>query len=126
MNNQVGKPRQNPPQLRLFRASASWVVADPGRNGFGWLSCRRPAAQPHDVESRAQSPVGIGEALGVGHGGARERGAAQRLAAARLKRVCAPHRAQVGKKREHVGVAHDRAVEIDDRQRQARPLRKTA
>jgi hypothetical protein len=55
--------------------------------------------------------------------GARQDLAAQGLAGAREERVRGPHRAQVGDKREHIGVANNCAVEIDDRQRQARPLR---
>ena len=107
------------------------------RSGFERLRLalvRRPGGEPHEVESRAQAPVRIGEALGIEGGGARQDLAAQGLAAARVERVRAPHRAQVGDQREHVGVADDRAVEIDDRQRQparcasrqARARRRTA
>ena len=58
-------------QRRLFSASASRRVAEPGCSGFGWLSCGAQAAEPHDVEGRAQSAVRIGEALGIESAAAR-------------------------------------------------------
>ena len=43
-----------------------------------------------------------------------------------MQRVRCPHSAEVGEKREYVRVADDRAIEIDDRQRQPRALRQAA
>ena len=78
---------------------------------------RRPGCEPDEIEGRTQTPVRIGKALSVDGGGAQEDFATQRFAAARLQRVRGPHSAKVGEKREHIRVADDRAIEIDDRQR---------
>jgi hypothetical protein len=83
-----------------------------------WLAfMRRPGCEPDEIEGRAQTPVGIGEALGVDGGGPQQNLATQRFAAARVQRVRAPHSPEVGEKREQVRVTDDRAIEIDDRQR---------
>jgi hypothetical protein len=83
-----------------------------------WLAfMRRPGCQPDEIEGRAQTSVRIGKALSVDGGGPQQNFATQRLAAARLQRVRSPHGAKVGEKREHIRVADDRAIEIDDRQR---------
>ena len=93
---------------------------------LGLAFMRRPGCKPHKVEGRAQAPVRIGEALGVDGASAKENLATKRFAAARMQRVRCPHGAQVGEKREHVRVADDCAIEIDDRERQARALRQAA
>src|ERR1700722_9652634 len=90
-----------------------------------WLALmRRPGCEPDEIEGRAQTPVRIGEALRVDGGGPQENFATQRFAATRMQRVRAAHSAEAGENREYIRITDDRAIEIDDWQRQARALRK--
>ena len=82
----------------------------------------RPSANPESFESGAQPAVGIAELFGVNFCGAQENGAANRAAVAGKERVGRPKGAKIANEREHVGVARDDAVAVDDRQRQAGAL----
>ena len=87
---------------------------------------RRPARQPDDLEGRAHAAVGIGEALGIDFHHPPQRRAPQRRAAALDQRIGRAHAAQIVHQRERRGVAHGDAVDVGDRQREARALQQRA
>ena len=88
---------------------------------------RRPARQPDDLEGRAHAAVGIGEALGIDF---RPSAAASRAAAALRRRsvstLVAPMRRRSCISASGDGIAHRDAVDVGDRQREARALQQRA
>ena len=87
---------------------------------------RRPARQPDDVERGADASVAVGKTFGIDLRHAQQRRTAQRRAAALGQHIGRAHSPQILHQREGVVVAHDHAIDVGDRKREAGALQQRA
>ena len=108
-------------------ASASRSLAEPRGSGLGWLGIGLPRGHEHDVEGRRHAALGIAELVLVDR---HRRAPASAGAAARPRRrssaLPSPIRPSSRISRSGSAVAHGDPVDIDHRQREARPLQQRA